>query len=170
MAHCSTNLALLHGPAWGLRFAEAYEEAGGALAADASERLYWRVRDGLACPEEVRLVAQPWREAREDRADDASRAGAAGCLCHRPDRRAGLSQGGPARCPDLIVHRSTKWGIEQTPGIPTLVQRGDVRRGRAGTPAWLGEKLPAGGCGYPCWTTTFRNCRLSELVYPSKRS
>ena len=28
MAHCSTNLALLHGPAWGLRFAEAYEEAG----------------------------------------------------------------------------------------------------------------------------------------------
>ncbi|MGP3939375.1 phosphotransferase family protein [Streptomyces sp. 6N106] len=63
VAHCATNLALLHGPAWGLRFAEAYEEAGGVLAATASERLYWQVRDGLACSEEVRLVSQPWREA-----------------------------------------------------------------------------------------------------------
>ncbi|MFI1499984.1 phosphotransferase family protein [Streptomyces platensis] len=63
VAHCSTNLALLHGPAWGLRFAEAYEQAGGVLAAAASERLYWRVRDGLAFSEEVQLVAQPWREA-----------------------------------------------------------------------------------------------------------
>ncbi|UKY55562.1 phosphotransferase family protein [Streptomyces inhibens] len=63
VAHCSTNLALLHGPAWGLRFAEAYEEAGGVLAAAASERLYWQVRDGLAFSEEVQQVAQPWREA-----------------------------------------------------------------------------------------------------------
>ncbi|NUP17529.1 MAG: aminoglycoside phosphotransferase family protein [Streptomyces sp.] len=63
VAHCSTNLALLHGPVWGLRFAEAYEEAGGALAATASERLYWLVRDGLAFSEEVRSVARPWREA-----------------------------------------------------------------------------------------------------------
>jgi aminoglycoside phosphotransferase (APT) family kinase protein len=50
VAHCSTNLALLHGPAWGLRFAEAYEEAGG-------------VRDALAFSEEVQSVSQPWREA-----------------------------------------------------------------------------------------------------------
>jgi aminoglycoside phosphotransferase (APT) family kinase protein len=63
VAHCSVNLALPHGPAWGLRFPEAYEEAGGVLAADPSERLYWLVRDGLACSEEVQLVAQPWREA-----------------------------------------------------------------------------------------------------------
>ncbi|MFI6505463.1 phosphotransferase family protein [Nonomuraea typhae] len=63
VAHCSANLALLHGPAWGLRFAEAYEEAGGVLAAAASERLYWQVRDGLACSEEVRSVSRPWREA-----------------------------------------------------------------------------------------------------------
>ena len=63
MAHCSTNLALLHGPAWGPRFAQAYEEAGGMLATDASERLYWQVRDALACSEEVQSVAQPWREA-----------------------------------------------------------------------------------------------------------
>jgi aminoglycoside phosphotransferase (APT) family kinase protein len=63
VAHCSTNLALLHGPEWGQRFAEAYEEAGGVLAAAASERLYWRVRDALACSEEVRSVARSWREA-----------------------------------------------------------------------------------------------------------
>ncbi|MER5394474.1 aminoglycoside phosphotransferase family protein [Saccharopolyspora sp. NPDC002686] len=63
VAHCCTVLALLHGPVWGLRFAEAYEEAGGVLAAAASERLYWLVRDGLACSEEVQLVAQAWREA-----------------------------------------------------------------------------------------------------------
>ncbi|MFF8004230.1 phosphotransferase [Streptomyces sp. NPDC007917] len=63
VAHCATNLALLHGPAWGLRFTEAYEEAGGVLAAAAGERLYWLVRDGLACSEEVRSVSRPWREA-----------------------------------------------------------------------------------------------------------
>ncbi|MEU5042334.1 phosphotransferase family protein [Streptomyces griseorubiginosus] len=63
VAHCSTNLALLHGPAWGLRFAEAYEEAGGALATAASERLYWRLLDALAFAGGVRWVARPWREA-----------------------------------------------------------------------------------------------------------
>lgn len=63
VAHCSTNLALLHGPEWGLRFAEAYEAAGGVLAAAASERLYWWVRDALAFSEEVQLVAQAWRKA-----------------------------------------------------------------------------------------------------------
>ena len=63
VAHCSVNLALLHGPAWGLRFAEAYEEAGGVLAASVSERLYWRVRDALAASEELQSVSQPWREA-----------------------------------------------------------------------------------------------------------
>ncbi|MEO3874713.1 hypothetical protein ABGB18_38500 [Nonomuraea sp. B12E4] len=63
VAHCSTNLALLHGPAWGPRFAAAYEEAGGVLAATASERLYWQVRDALACSEDVRVVARPWRQA-----------------------------------------------------------------------------------------------------------
>ncbi|MER7323768.1 aminoglycoside phosphotransferase family protein [Streptomyces lydicus] len=63
VAHCSTNLALLHGPALGLRFSEAYEEAGGVLAAAANKRLYWQVRDGLACSEEVQQVAKTWREA-----------------------------------------------------------------------------------------------------------
>lgn len=63
VAHCCTNLALLHGPAWGQRFAQAYEEAGGVLAAEAGERLYWMVRDPLACSEEVQAMAQAWREA-----------------------------------------------------------------------------------------------------------
>ncbi|GAA1516612.1 hypothetical protein GCM10009677_57380 [Sphaerisporangium rubeum] len=54
MAHCSANLALLHGPVWGLRFAEAYQEAGGLLAATASERLYWQVREGPAFSEDSR--------------------------------------------------------------------------------------------------------------------
>ncbi|WP_089107798.1 phosphotransferase family protein [Streptomyces hyaluromycini] len=63
VAHCSTNLAMLHGPAWGLRFAEAYEEAGGALAATARERLYWRLLDALAFASGVRWVARPWQEA-----------------------------------------------------------------------------------------------------------
>ncbi|ONK14379.1 aminoglycoside phosphotransferase family protein [Streptomyces sp. MP131-18] len=63
VAHCSVNLALLHGPTWGLRFPEAYEEAGGVLAASASERRYWLVRDALASSEEVESVSQPWREA-----------------------------------------------------------------------------------------------------------
>ncbi|MDR6974344.1 aminoglycoside phosphotransferase (APT) family kinase protein [Streptomyces sp. 3330] len=63
VAHCSTNLALLHGPAWGLRFAEAYEEAGGVLAAAAGERLYWRLLDALAFGTGVAWVARPWQEA-----------------------------------------------------------------------------------------------------------
>ncbi|NEB80371.1 phosphotransferase [Streptomyces sp. SID14478] len=63
VAHCSANLALLHGPAWGLWFAEAYEKAGGVLAAAADERLYWLVRDALAFSEELDLVSRPWRAA-----------------------------------------------------------------------------------------------------------
>lgn len=62
VAHCCANLALLHGPAWGLRFAAAYEEAGGVLAAGASERSYWMVRDGLAASEEVGLRVRSWQE------------------------------------------------------------------------------------------------------------
>jgi len=99
VAHCSTNLALLHGPAWGLRFAEAYEEAGGVLAAAASERQYWRGagRAGVLRRSAVGVAAMAG--GREDRADDASRGGAAGCLCHRPDGRAGLNHVAVRRSP-----------------------------------------------------------------------
>ncbi|BCJ31829.1 phosphotransferase family protein [Actinocatenispora sera] len=63
VAHCAAVLALLHGPAWGLRFPEEYERAGGRLAADANDRRYWLVRDALALSEEVAQVARPWRDA-----------------------------------------------------------------------------------------------------------
>ena len=59
VSHCSTNLALLHGPEWGLRFADAYREAGGELI----NQRYWFVRDALAASEEIGVVSQPWREA-----------------------------------------------------------------------------------------------------------
>jgi hypothetical protein len=63
VAHCSTNLALLHGPDWGLRFPAAYERAGGELAATARDRRYWAVRDAMACSEGVTLIGGPWRQA-----------------------------------------------------------------------------------------------------------
>ncbi|MER6539123.1 aminoglycoside phosphotransferase family protein [Streptomyces sp900105755] len=63
VAHCSSNLAMLHGPEWGLRFAEAYEEAGGVPATAAGDRLYWRLLDALAFSTEVRSVVRPWQEA-----------------------------------------------------------------------------------------------------------
>lgn len=63
VAHCCTNLALLHGPQWGLRFVYAYEQAGGTLAAATPERRYWLVRDALAASEELREVSEPWRAA-----------------------------------------------------------------------------------------------------------
>lgn len=63
VAHCCTNLALLHGPTWGLRFVHAYQEAGGLLAATSADRLYWLVRDGLAASEEAQQISQAWRSA-----------------------------------------------------------------------------------------------------------
>ncbi|AZM48587.1 aminoglycoside phosphotransferase [Streptomyces sp. WAC 06738] len=63
VAHCAANLALLHGPEWGLRFAGAYEEAGGTPAAERSARRYWLVRDALSFSEEVEVVSEPWRQA-----------------------------------------------------------------------------------------------------------
>jgi uncharacterized protein YoaH (UPF0181 family) len=56
ISRCCTAQRGVFGP-------EAYEEAGGALATDAGERLYWLVRDGLASSEEVQVVAQTWRRA-----------------------------------------------------------------------------------------------------------
>jgi aminoglycoside phosphotransferase (APT) family kinase protein len=72
VAHCSTNLALLHGPAWGRRFAEEYEEAGGVLAAVPRERLYWRLLDGLAFAAAAQWVVRPWQKT--GRADLTTRA------------------------------------------------------------------------------------------------
>jgi aminoglycoside phosphotransferase (APT) family kinase protein len=103
VAHCSVTLALLHGPEWGLRFAEAYEEAGGG-AGHGRERA--AVLAGAGWAGRLRRSAvggAAMAGGRENRPDDAHRGGAAGCLCHRPDGHAGLSQGSPGRGPGLIV-------------------------------------------------------------------
>ncbi|MBM7439595.1 phosphotransferase family protein [Streptomyces sp. HB132] len=61
VAHCSTALALLHGPEEAMRLADLYVAAGGVLSGDPSAHLYWRVLDALAFSN-VEKVARPWRE------------------------------------------------------------------------------------------------------------
>ncbi|MEU9411643.1 alpha/beta fold hydrolase [Streptomyces sp. NPDC048281] len=66
VAHCSTALALLHGPAYGLDFRERYEAHGGRDLADDPDHLYWRLLDALHyCPDAAKL-AGPWRELGRD--------------------------------------------------------------------------------------------------------
>ncbi|MFC9268674.1 alpha/beta fold hydrolase [Streptomyces zhihengii] len=62
VAHCSTALALLHGPAYGLEFRERYEAHGGHGLADGPDHLYWRLLDALHyCPDAAKF-AGPWRD------------------------------------------------------------------------------------------------------------
>jgi aminoglycoside phosphotransferase (APT) family kinase protein len=63
VAHCSTALALLHGPEFGLRFADLYRDAGGVLAADAATRLHFYLLDALHYAPDPEKLATPWREA-----------------------------------------------------------------------------------------------------------
>jgi pimeloyl-ACP methyl ester carboxylesterase/aminoglycoside phosphotransferase (APT) family kinase protein len=66
VAHCSTALALLHGPAYGLDFRERYEAHGGRGLAGNPDHLYWRLLDALHyCPDAAKL-AGPWRELGRD--------------------------------------------------------------------------------------------------------
>lgn len=60
VAHCSTALALLHGVAEGMHFADRYV-AGGTLSEDRAH-LYWRLLDALAFAPDAEKVALPWRE------------------------------------------------------------------------------------------------------------
>ncbi|MEU3886897.1 alpha/beta fold hydrolase [Streptomyces sp. NPDC029041] len=62
VAHCSTALALLHGPEWGLVFRERYEARGGRRLADGPDHLYWRLLDALAYVPDAAKLAGPWRE------------------------------------------------------------------------------------------------------------
>ncbi|MGW7497888.1 alpha/beta fold hydrolase [Streptomyces luteogriseus] len=62
VAHCSTALALLHGPEYGLGFRERYEARGGRRLADGPEHLYWRLLDALAYVPDAAKLAGPWRE------------------------------------------------------------------------------------------------------------
>ncbi|MFE3942105.1 alpha/beta fold hydrolase [Streptomyces sp. NPDC059118] len=62
VAHCSTALALLHGPAYGLGFRDRYEAQGGHGLADGPDHLYWRLLDALHyCPDAAKLSG-PWRD------------------------------------------------------------------------------------------------------------
>ncbi|MEU0245028.1 alpha/beta fold hydrolase [Streptomyces sp. NPDC006235] len=62
VAHCSTALALLHGPEVGLGFRERYEAHGGHRLADGPDHLYWRLLDALAYAPAAEKLAGPWRE------------------------------------------------------------------------------------------------------------
>ncbi|MFF9176100.1 alpha/beta fold hydrolase [Streptomyces sp. NPDC014793] len=62
VAHCSTALALLHGPGHGLAFRDRYERHGGHGLADGPDHLYWRLLDALACSPDAAKLAGPWRE------------------------------------------------------------------------------------------------------------
>ncbi|MEV7508713.1 aminoglycoside phosphotransferase family protein [Streptomyces sp. NPDC091201] len=62
VAHCATALALLHGAPAGMRFADRYVAAGGALSAADGDHLYWRLLDALAFAPDAEKVAVPWRE------------------------------------------------------------------------------------------------------------
>ncbi|WP_326700665.1 phosphotransferase [Streptomyces sp. NBC_01754] len=62
VAHCSTALALLHGVPAGMRFADRYVAAGGELAEDHADHLYWRLLDALGFAPDAEKVAGPWRE------------------------------------------------------------------------------------------------------------
>ncbi|MEV5439450.1 alpha/beta fold hydrolase [Streptomyces sp. NPDC052682] len=62
VAHCSTALALLHGPATGLGFRARYEARGGRRLADGPDHLYWRLLDALAYSPDAAKLAGPWRE------------------------------------------------------------------------------------------------------------
>ncbi|MEU6476571.1 aminoglycoside phosphotransferase family protein [Streptomyces sp. NPDC047017] len=62
VAHCSTALALLHGPETGMSFADLYLAAGGRLTRTPAAHLYWRLLDALAFAPDAEKVATPWRE------------------------------------------------------------------------------------------------------------
>ncbi|WP_432116825.1 alpha/beta fold hydrolase [Streptomyces sp. bgisy032] len=62
VAHCSTALALLHGPEHGLAFRDHYEAHGGHPLADGPDHLYWRLLDTLAYVPDAAKLAGPWRE------------------------------------------------------------------------------------------------------------
>ncbi|MFJ7913145.1 aminoglycoside phosphotransferase family protein, partial [Kitasatospora sp. NPDC096204] len=62
VAHCSTALALLHGPEAGLAFPDRYTAAGGRPLATGPAHLHWRLLDALAFAPDARKVAEPWHD------------------------------------------------------------------------------------------------------------
>ncbi|GHE91132.1 alpha/beta fold hydrolase [Streptomyces griseoluteus] len=62
VAHCSTAVALLHGPEEGLAFRDRYERAGGHGLTPDRHHLYWCLLDALAYAPDAAKLAGPWRE------------------------------------------------------------------------------------------------------------
>ncbi|MFE3656173.1 phosphotransferase family protein [Streptomyces sp. NPDC059165] len=62
VAHCATNLALLHGPRAAAELVDHYLAAGGSLDGDPAAHLYWRLLDALGFAPDAEKVAVPWRE------------------------------------------------------------------------------------------------------------
>lgn len=63
VAHCATNLALLHAPAAAERFRAAYVAAGGRLDDDPEHRAYWELIDVLGLLPDPDKVGIAWRAA-----------------------------------------------------------------------------------------------------------
>ncbi|QNP73090.1 hypothetical protein IAG44_29100 [Streptomyces roseirectus] len=63
VAHCSTALALLHGPEAGLAFRARYEAQGGHGLATGEAHLYWRLLDALPYAADATKLARPWHES-----------------------------------------------------------------------------------------------------------
>jgi Phosphotransferase enzyme family len=71
VAHCRTNLAMLHGPEAAERFATAYEKHAGGV--DEPGREYWDVMDIVGfLPDPIKVV-QPWRDQGRDVSDRTAR-------------------------------------------------------------------------------------------------
>ncbi|MFG2812040.1 alpha/beta fold hydrolase [Streptomyces sp. NPDC048410] len=62
VAHCSTAVALLHGPEEGLTFRDRYEREGGHGLMPDPDHLYWRLLDALTYAPDAAKLALPWSE------------------------------------------------------------------------------------------------------------
>lgn len=62
VAHCQSNLAMLHGPAAAMAFPSRYLRCGGVLDTRFAARSYWQVMDIVGFLPSPRKVAQPWRD------------------------------------------------------------------------------------------------------------
>jgi len=71
VAHCRTNLAMLHGSEVAERFAAAYENHAGPV--DGSDRRHWDVMDIVGFLPDPTKVVQPWRDQGRDIADQTAR-------------------------------------------------------------------------------------------------
>ena len=72
VAHCTTYLAMLHGPEAGRRFAEIHGRLSGEPA-DGEEQRYWDVMDVVGYLPDPKKVVQPWRDLGRDVTDELGR-------------------------------------------------------------------------------------------------